>query len=338
MNDTKVITTIITTFRRPASLKRAIESVLKQTYPHFQICVYDNDSDDETEKIVSEFINNDSRIKYYKHPRNIGMIANYAFAYSKVDTPFFAFLSDDDFYFPHFFETAMNDFKQYPKAGFSACGVLQIDEKSQSRNDILSKWPRSGYYKVPDGLMTMVSRKGIYPVPTGIVFQREIIKEIAPNWDDDLKLFWDPDYLIQIAARFPIIINQKTCCHFTVHDIGFANSIYNNQAGSNNGHVIIINAIKILVNRALQNEFIKTNERKKIANKIRQMIYPVIFKYLKYYIQRKQFQNAFSMLNLAVKKCGLSTKILSIYLFVCLSFFFPNFTMKTYLFLRKGSK
>lgn len=51
-----MITTIIPTYRRPRLLRRAIRSVLNQTYPHFQVCVYDNASGDETATIVADNI------------------------------------------------------------------------------------------------------------------------------------------------------------------------------------------------------------------------------------------------------------------------------------------
>ena len=74
MNDiTKpLITTIIPTYQRPKLLRRAIKSVLNQTYPHFQVCVYDNASGDETEAIVQEFIAKDSRIQYFRQEKNWG--------------------------------------------------------------------------------------------------------------------------------------------------------------------------------------------------------------------------------------------------------------------------
>jgi len=49
-----LITTIIPTHCRPTLLRRAIYSVLNQTYPHLQVCVYDNASGDETAFVVAE--------------------------------------------------------------------------------------------------------------------------------------------------------------------------------------------------------------------------------------------------------------------------------------------
>jgi len=78
MNDiTKpLITTIIPTYQRPKLLRRAIKSVLNQIYPHFQVCVYDNASGDETEAVVREFTAKEPRIRYFRQGKNRGEAFN----------------------------------------------------------------------------------------------------------------------------------------------------------------------------------------------------------------------------------------------------------------------
>ncbi|MCR4298181.1 MAG: glycosyltransferase, partial [Gallionella sp.] len=98
-----VITTIIPTYRRPVLLRRAILSALHQTYPHVRVCVYDNASGDETESVVDEtesvvkeIARHDPRVKYHRHPRNIGSYNNFNYGIREVETEFFSLLSDDD--------------------------------------------------------------------------------------------------------------------------------------------------------------------------------------------------------------------------------------------------
>src|SRR5579863_2991538 len=107
------ITTIITTRQRPALLKRAINSVLNQTYSNFEVCIYDNASNDETEKIVRAFAERDSRVKYHCHSSNIGLMSNYKYAFGQLRSPLFSLLSDDDFLLPCFYETALKGFEQF---------------------------------------------------------------------------------------------------------------------------------------------------------------------------------------------------------------------------------
>jgi len=220
------ITAIITTYRRPKLLKRAILSVLKQTYPHFQICIYDNASDDETEKIVHGLMRKDARIKYHRHLQNIGMMGNYAYAFSQIETPYYALLSDDDYLLPNFYETAIQGFKKHPDAAFSACGVLQMDEAGKLMGDTLSLWKTEGYYSPPEGLLEMISTRCKFPVPTGVLFQTQFAQTITPDLTEEIKIYWDPNYLIQIAAKYSIVIQKKPCAIYQVHSGSFAGSFY----------------------------------------------------------------------------------------------------------------
>ena len=102
--DTPLITTIIPTYRRPTLLKRAIESVLQQAYPHFQVWVLDNASGDETAEVVTQLTQQDKRVKYYCHPENVGAFNNFQYGLEQVSTPFFSFLSDDDMLLPDFYQ------------------------------------------------------------------------------------------------------------------------------------------------------------------------------------------------------------------------------------------
>jgi glycosyltransferase involved in cell wall biosynthesis len=224
-----MITTIITTYRRPQLLRRAIKSVLMQTYSDFQICVYDNASDDETEEMMQKFVKIDPRIKYHRHSENIGMMENYKYAFGQIDTSFFSLLSDDDYLLPCFYETALKGFEQFPDAAFSACGVAQVSEQGQLLGDPIASWPREGYYPAPEGLLEMVSQRRKFPTPTGVLFQRNIIRDVSPNFSKDVQLLWDPDYFIQIVSQFPCVISKKHCAVYCAFPNTFCSSFFSDM-------------------------------------------------------------------------------------------------------------
>lgn len=219
------ITTIITTYQRPHLLKRAVLSVLNQTYSDFKICVFDNHSNDETFEIMQEFVKKDPRIKYHRHEKNIGMMANYEFAYRQIDSPYFSFLSDDDFVLPHFFETALESLKRHPDSAFSACGIVQIDDKGNHVGNPLASW-KEGYYKSPKGLFEMIGSRLKFPVPTGVLFQTKIAQSVQPEFTQEIALYWDPDYLMRLAAKFPFFINKKCCGIYIAYPFSFCNSYF----------------------------------------------------------------------------------------------------------------
>jgi Glycosyl transferase family 2 len=222
INVSPLITTIIPTYRRPKLLARAIRSVLNQTFQDFQVCVYDNASGDETAEVVAEFSRRDSRVKYHCHSKNIGAMANFNYGMSEVQTAFFSLLSDDDVLLPDFYQTALEGFRQYPDAIFSACSVISMTDKGEVINSQLSLWPREGYYTPPEGLLQMLGMK--HPTWTGVLFRREVIQKLG-FLDEGIGRLSDMDYELRIGALFPFVISQKPCAIFVHHPLSSSSLI-----------------------------------------------------------------------------------------------------------------
>lgn len=213
-NKFPLITTIIPTYRRPHLLKRSIESVLNQTHPNFQVCVYDNSSGDETAQVVAELANKDSRVKYHCHKENIGGFNNFIYGMKKVNTPFFSFLSDDDLLLPDFFQIAMDGFNDFPDAMFSATSTISMAESGEILDVSLLSWSREGYFKPPEGMFEMAHG---CPAWTSILFRRETIDEIG-LLDADIIGPADYDFQLRTSIRFPVVITKKPCAIFLNHE------------------------------------------------------------------------------------------------------------------------
>ena len=126
----ELITAVIPTYNRSKLLRRAVLSVLGQRYPHVQVCIWDNASDDETEAMVAGMFGVGSRVQYYRREKNVGFINNLNHGLTEVKTPYFCVLADDDLLFPWFLESAMSGFAQHPDAMFSALDSIKVDEAS----------------------------------------------------------------------------------------------------------------------------------------------------------------------------------------------------------------
>lgn len=95
-----LVSVIIPTYKRYNSLKRAINSVLRQTYPNFELIIVDDNEPDSRFRKMNEFLmgklTNNERIKYIKHKKSFnGAVArNTGISHSKGR--YIAFLDDDD--------------------------------------------------------------------------------------------------------------------------------------------------------------------------------------------------------------------------------------------------
>lgn len=202
------ITIFIPTYRRPHLLKRAIESALNQSYSNIQVIVCDNASDDETADVVKKY----PRVKYICHPQNIGMLQNYSYCLSVVETEFFSFLSDDDILLASFCKTALDGFEQFPDIAFYACSTTIVSNEKGVLRAPLDHWHREGRFPAPEGAIEMI---GKYPVPMTVLF-RSTAASIA-TIDFHNSIAWDCDFLIQIASKFPIAISKQQAGIFFSH-------------------------------------------------------------------------------------------------------------------------
>jgi len=199
-----LITTVIPTFRRPTTLRRAIQSVLNQTFSDFRICVYDNASGDQTADVVEEFRRRDSRVEYVCRPNNIGMFANFADGADRVQTAFFSFLSDDDVMLPQFFQTAMAGFRQYPEAAMSILTTIRMSDRGLAIDAPILQW-REGLLPPPEGMLSIL-RHGNPDLP-GLLIRRDIFREI--RLDETTAPPSDLDFELQVTARFPVVVSRR---------------------------------------------------------------------------------------------------------------------------------
>lgn len=205
-----MITTVIPTFKRPKYLRRAIESVLAQSFKDFKICVYDNASGDETEDIVKDYVRRDRRVFYFKNSQNIGPVKNMAQGMDAVDTSFCSILNDDDFLLPDFYESAIDAFKKYPQAGFVCAKTIMVDlinGKVQFRN---KDWMPGLYEPSNETIYKMYSS---HFTQTAILLRRNISQSIGAfeaSGDDGL-------YMTIAAALYPFAVVNNYGGVFILH-------------------------------------------------------------------------------------------------------------------------
>lgn len=210
--DYPLITTIIPTFNRSQLLAKAIESVLAQSYPHFKVYVLDNHSTDNTLEVVKHYQASHPNIIYIRHDENIGMMKNYEYGFSLIDTPYFHVLSDDDLIDKNFYHNALQAFDEYPELGLYAGSTRIVSAKNAFMREPNLNWPREGLW---DKLTSTKEMIGKYPVPTTILFSSKILQAVQPDFSNSL--FWDCDFLIHISLHYPIFLSKKMEGYFISH-------------------------------------------------------------------------------------------------------------------------
>ncbi|MCP9199317.1 glycosyltransferase [Gramella sp. GC03-9] len=96
MQDYGLVSVVMPAYDSEAFISEAIQSVISQTYPNWELIVVDDGSSDATPKIIQEFIAADDRIKLVRNDRNQGTHIARNKAIEAAGGNFIAFLDADD--------------------------------------------------------------------------------------------------------------------------------------------------------------------------------------------------------------------------------------------------
>ena len=79
------------------TLKKALNSILKQTETNFEIIISDNNSIDNTASIIKKMLIKESRIKYYRQKKTLTIFKNFDFVLRKSKGKYFLWIAHDDY-------------------------------------------------------------------------------------------------------------------------------------------------------------------------------------------------------------------------------------------------
>ena len=95
-NSIPIVTIGLPVFNGENSIKASIESIINQSLQNWELIISDNNSNDQTVKVIEDIILNDRRIFLYKQKENIGHYANHDFVLKKSKGKYFHWLAADD--------------------------------------------------------------------------------------------------------------------------------------------------------------------------------------------------------------------------------------------------
>ncbi|OFX17426.1 MAG: hypothetical protein A2033_07815 [Bacteroidetes bacterium GWA2_31_9] len=119
-------------------IEKSLNSIINQTYSHFELIISDDGSTDGSEDICKKYADFDSRIKYIRQSKNLGISKNMEFLLGLAKSKYFMWAGDDDILAPTFIEKLIRSLENNPNSISSFCSFSFIDENENNLSGTLN--------------------------------------------------------------------------------------------------------------------------------------------------------------------------------------------------------
>lgn len=222
MKSDYLVSIIMTCHNGELYLKKAMASLLQQTYSKWELVFYDNYSNDSSYDIIKSY--NDSRIKYFKSNAllNLGTIRN--FALEKCTGSFISFLDVDDYWSIDKLEKQINKLRLNKNIDIVYSNYFIIENGEIKR---IKKKLFNGYCQNE----IISSYINGLPLTTWLTL---MIRKSAIN-----KLEYSFDKNLHISSDFDLIIRLSDFCNFDFIDdyLAFYRLHFSNESKNKNREI-----------------------------------------------------------------------------------------------------
>jgi glycosyltransferase involved in cell wall biosynthesis len=105
----------------------SLEALLGQTFTDFELIISDNASTDSTSAICRRYEKQDSRVRYFRQPRNIGIAPNVNFIVRQARGELFKEASHDDLYASNLLASCIEALDEYPQVVLAHSWTATVD-------------------------------------------------------------------------------------------------------------------------------------------------------------------------------------------------------------------
>mgnify|MGYP003624394661 FL=1 len=214
-------------------LSEAIESVLSQSYPNWELILVDDGTTDGASEIARNYAKrNPNRIIYTQHPghENLGMSASRNAGVALAKGRYIAFLDADDIWLPHRLERHVDVLEQHPEVAMSMAPTLLWSSWNKDNLPKSRPWlsadietelglPEGQVLMPPSVATTYLASHGAgVPGICSLTVRRDRLQEVGGSENTFKTLYEDQVLLFKIFLNFPVIAINDIQDYYRQHE------------------------------------------------------------------------------------------------------------------------
>lgn len=224
-----VLSIIIPLYNHEKYIKKAIESVIRQTYPFWELIIIDDGSFDHSAEIAGRF--QDKRIRLVMQ-KNAGAHQAINRGLEMAKGEYLAILNSDDLYEKKRFEIMLQYMQEHTEVGFSCSYLYVINEKGRKLG-VKKGWSNMEPWLLENPQMSFQDpydfKKNLFvsnfiSTTSNFLFRRSLYEKIGGM--RNLRFAHDWDFALRAAEVTQCKIIEQPLMRYRVHE---ANTITSNR-------------------------------------------------------------------------------------------------------------
>jgi len=208
---------VIPLFNKGTLVRRALSSVLSQTYQNFEVVVVDDGSTDEGPDVVRQC--SDLRVRLIRQI-NAGPGAARNRGVRETQSPYLAFLDADDEWMPRFLEVYVEGLRRHPECD----AVIGPKLFGPEKKDQCAEWQRRG---IKEGVWSLgidptwenLSRMMVLFHPSAAMYRSPAVVRYGGFYSKDKCRFSEDKYLwLQVVLNHSVFILMKPLFWYHTED------------------------------------------------------------------------------------------------------------------------
>ena len=207
MTQAPLVSVIMNCYQGERYLTAAIDSVLAQSYEHWEIIFWDNQSTDGSAAIVKSYT--DSRIKYFQGTVHTLLSEARNCALEKADGDIIAFLDVDDIWLPLKLERQVALFSD-PQVGL-VCGNYWVISGAEEKRRLASR------VTLPNGFVLDDLLRFYFVGLVTLVIRREALQSVGHAFDVRYHIIGDLDLVMRLSVAWKLASVQEPVAIYRMH-------------------------------------------------------------------------------------------------------------------------
>jgi glycosyltransferase involved in cell wall biosynthesis len=192
------VSVILPTYNRAATLRRAAQSVLNQTYRDLELIVVDDGSKDGSAEVIAALA--DHRVRFVQHPENQGGSAARNTGLRLARGRYVAFQDSDDVWVDEKLARQVAHMEENPDLGLVYCGMTSVADRQGCAHGskVVRYTPGPEIGAVAGNILGELAARSFISTQT-ILVRRDVLSA-AGGFDAELPALQDWDLTLRLAG------------------------------------------------------------------------------------------------------------------------------------------